>query len=132
MPIRKRILRCTAMLSLVLFMQERASSQGTAVHRNMEPSLPSSSAIDVQQYSFSLELSDKTNYIRGMAVITLRVDKNVDAVPLDLVRKNEQTGRGMLVGSVTENGHALRFIQDSQHLHIYPDRTGASGQAAAS
>jgi hexosaminidase len=74
--------------------------------------------IDVQHYGFSLTLNDANNNIRGVADITLRFTREMTSFPLDLVRKNN-TGKGMLVQSVTENGRQLRFEQDNGTLRIF-------------
>ena len=87
------------------------------------------SVIDVQHYGFSLLLNDDNNSIRGEAAITLRFLKDTSCFSLDLVKKNN-TGKGMLVSSVTEKGHALRFLQDSQSLKIYTGSRTSSRSAS--
>jgi aminopeptidase N len=83
------------------------------------------SSIDIQHYAFTLQLTDTDNSIRGEAAITLQYAQNAQVVSLDLVRKNA-SGKGMLVSSVEENGHPLRFTQDNDALLIYPSNNPSS------
>lgn len=83
--------------------------------------------IDVQHYAFSLALNDAGNNIRGVADITVRFTKEASSFPLDLVGKNN-TGKGMLVQSVTENGRQLHFEQDNEILRVYTGGTIKSGK----
>ncbi len=73
--------------------------------------------IDVQHYGFSLQLNDQNNTIKGHAEIKLKFLKDAASFNLDLVKQNE-TGKGMLVSSVTENGSSLQFQQDKEMLNI--------------
>src|SRR6201996_3437898 len=73
--------------------------------------------IDVQHYSFNLQLNDADNVIRGQAEIHLKFLKDAGSFKLDLVKQNG-TGKGMLVSSVTENGANLQFQQDNDALSI--------------
>ncbi|WP_183568701.1 M1 family metallopeptidase [Mucilaginibacter sp. SP1R1] len=76
------------------------------------------SSIDVQHYTFALQLNDADNNIKGQATIAVKFLKNASAFNLDLVKKNG-TGKGMLVSAITENGKKLRFVQDSDAVKIY-------------
>ncbi|MGY3214589.1 M1 family metallopeptidase [Mucilaginibacter sp. HD30] len=82
------------------------------------------SAIDVQHYTFNINLNDNDNNINCKADVTLKFTKNATSFNLDLVRKNN-TGKGMLVSSVTENGKALSFTQSADKLTI--NSTSAAG-----
>src|SRR5882757_6132097 len=73
--------------------------------------------IDVQHYGFTLQLTDANNSIKGQAEITLKFLKDADSFKLDLVKQNT-SGKGMLVSSVTENGKKLTFQQDSDAVNI--------------
>jgi aminopeptidase N len=70
------------------------------------------SAIDVQHYTFALQLNDDDNNIKGQATVAVKFVKDATSFTLDLVKKNEQ-GKGMTVSSVTENGKSLKFAQDT-------------------
>jgi aminopeptidase N len=72
---------------------------------------------DVQHYTFNLKLSDENDVIKGKAEVTIKFTENIPQVQLNLVKKNDK-GKGMLVRSVTENGKALKFEQDSDVVHI--------------
>ena len=72
---------------------------------------------DVQHYNFNIQLSDSTNLIKGEADISVRFLKSVSSVGIGLVKQNV-SGKGMLVGTVTENGKSLSFTQDSDKVNI--------------
>lgn len=73
--------------------------------------------LDVKHYSFSITLNDSNNIIKGKAEITTGFTKDEKNVSFDFVNKNKD-GKGMMVASVTKNGNAISFSQDSQHLII--------------
>lgn len=73
--------------------------------------------LDAKHYSFSITLNDTNDIIVGKAEITTGFTKDENKVIFDLVNKNKD-GKGMSVISVTKNGIALSFSQDSQHLII--------------
>jgi len=73
--------------------------------------------LDVKHYSFSITLNDSNNNIKGNAHITTSFNENENQIIFDLVNKNKD-GKGMTVTSVTKNGIAVTFSQDSQHLFI--------------
>lgn len=75
------------------------------------------SNLDVEQYQFSLTLSDTDNHIEGVARISFRVKNESRSIAFDLAGKNE-TGKGMTVTAVTLNGHTASFIQDTQQVII--------------
>ena len=77
---------------------------------------PYNPSIDVQHYDFSLDLNDSSNVIRGQAVLTVVFRADAAAgFQLDLTRKNE-TGKGMVVKKITENGAGVRFTQNVSEL----------------
>jgi aminopeptidase N len=73
--------------------------------------------IDVRHYSFNMQLNDENNVIKGQAEIQLKFLKDASSFKLDFVKQNE-TGKGMLVSSVTENGANIQFQQDKETLDI--------------
>jgi aminopeptidase N len=73
--------------------------------------------LDVKHYSFSITLNDSNNIIKGNATINTAFLQNEKQIIFDLVNKNKD-GNGMTVTSVTKNGIAVNFLQDSQHLTI--------------
>ena len=72
---------------------------------------------DVQHYTFAITLNDANDNIKGEADVTIKFTGNVNEPELNLVKKNN-TGKGMLVSSINEDGKALKFIQDSDVVHI--------------
>jgi aminopeptidase N len=76
------------------------------------------SAIDVQHYTFALQLNDENNNIKGQATVAVKFIKDASFFSLNLVKKNS-TGKGMLVSAITENGKSLKFEQDSDAVKIY-------------
>jgi aminopeptidase N len=76
------------------------------------------SAIDVQHYTFALQLNDADNNIRGEATVAVKFIKDASFFSLNLVKKNN-AGKGMLVSAITENGKNLKFEQDSDAVKIY-------------
>ncbi|MDN5289074.1 MAG: family peptidase [Mucilaginibacter sp.] len=87
------------------------------VHSGVYAQVPGS-AIDVQHYSFALQLNDANNNIKGQATVTLKFLKNATEFHLNLIKKNS-TGKGMLVSAITENGKKLKFVQDTDAVNIY-------------
>jgi len=73
--------------------------------------------MDVQHYKFNIALNDENDNIKGKAEVTIKFTGNVNEPELNLVKK-KATGKGMLVSSVSEDGKALKFVQDSDVVHI--------------
>ncbi|MEO7835425.1 MAG: M1 family aminopeptidase, partial [Ginsengibacter sp.] len=83
---------------------------------NLFAQIPTNS-LDIKHYNFSITLNDSNNVIKGNAEITTSFTKNEKEIIFDLVNKNK-SGKGMTVTSVTKNGTAVIFSQDSQHIFI--------------
>ena len=75
-------------------------------------------SIDVQHYSFSLVLSDTTDRIEGIAMITVKSMQATDHISLDLTDVNKR-GKGMMVHGVHANAAINRFEQKNEKLHIW-------------
>jgi len=75
------------------------------------------SAIDVQHYTFALQLNDENNSIKGEATVDIKFLKDAATFQLNLVKKNSGD-KGMTVSSVTENGKAIHFTQDEDVINI--------------
>lgn len=84
------------------------------------------SNIDVQHYTFTLQLSDADDVINGQADISLEYLKDATSVKFDLVKKNAE-GKGMLVSSVTEGGTNLQFVQGKDQITVTTKATAGSG-----
>jgi aminopeptidase N len=74
--------------------------------------------LDVQNYDFSISLSDTSDMIYGNAAVTLLLKKPVTTFTLDLASKDKQ-GKGMSVNSVTVNGAETVFRHQNDSLFIY-------------
>ena len=74
------------------------------------------SNIDVLHYKFSIELNDSNDTIYGQAEITLKILSPSSTIKFDLIKNNE-TGKGMMVNSIT--GPGLRgFVKDKDSVRI--------------
>ena len=82
------------------------------------------SGIDVQHYTFNIDLNDSTNNIVCKTDVSLKFLTTVKSFSLDLVKKNS-AGRGMLVNSVTQDGKLVPFSQEAEKLII--NSTGSVG-----
>jgi aminopeptidase N len=74
--------------------------------------------IDVQHYTFALQLNDNNNNIKGEATVAVKFLRDASFFTLNLVKKNAK-GNGMTVSTITENGKNLKFEQDSDAVKIY-------------
>jgi aminopeptidase N len=75
------------------------------------------SAIDVQHYTFVIQLNDVNDNIKGEATIDIKFLKDANTFKLDLVKKNSK-GKGMTVTSIEEKGKNIAFTQDNDVLNI--------------
>jgi aminopeptidase N len=67
--------------------------------------------IDVQHYTFALQVNDENNKITGQAAITVDFRQSADSFLLDLA--------GMKVLAVKKDNKPVRFRQSADHLIIY-------------
>lgn len=74
-------------------------------------------SIDVQHYVFQAQVSDANDSLKGKALITVRFTEKVNTVSFDLANVND-TGRGMTITSVRENGKTLAFTHQKNEVHI--------------
>lgn len=82
-----------------------------------QAAIPRLSQIDVQHYTFQLELNDENDTIQGSALMDIRFLQAMDTLVLDLVA--EETGRGgMRVLEVMDAGVRLPFHHDGSQLRI--------------
>lgn len=73
--------------------------------------------IDVKHYRFDVELSDKTDSIRGTATIQFNFLKNTDYISIDLISQRSD-GKGMKVISVTENEKPLEYSHTGDVIRV--------------
>ena len=74
-------------------------------------------SIDVQHYSFTLQLSDENDVIKGKADVTVKFLKEVSSFSLDLAQPNKD-GKGMTVSSVMEKKTPVSFEQKGDELKL--------------
>jgi aminopeptidase N len=74
-------------------------------------------AIDVQHYSFELELSDHSDTIKGRAMISLKTLKKTSALLFDLANIDPQ-GKGMEVWNVHVADMDISFVHSRDKLLI--------------
>lgn len=74
-------------------------------------------SIDVQHYVFQAQVSDVNDSLKGKALITIRFTEKVKTVSFDLANVND-TGRGMLITAIKENGKLLSFTHQKDVVHI--------------
>ena len=84
---------------------------------SIQYSYPLNDDIDIQHYTFLLELNDSTNVIAGKATLTALFKKQVSVFRLDLATQ-DHTGTGMHVSSVLLNGESLSFHHQQDGLLI--------------
>ncbi len=88
-------------------------------------------AINVLDYRFQLELSDRTDEIEGRAAIAFRVLRPVGEVGFDLDDPAADGGPeagGMVVSSATLADMALQFRQQDDRLLVTLDREAPAGE----
>jgi len=73
-------------------------------------------AIDVQHYRFELQLSDETDMIHGVTMVTVQFKKDIDHFDLDLV--NIDGGKGMKVINISKGAETLGFTHENDLLRI--------------
>jgi aminopeptidase N len=93
-----------------------------------QASIPRLSQIDVQHYTFQLELSDAHDTIQGSALIDIRFLQALDTLVLDLVAAEAGQG-GMQVLEVNEGGELLAYRHEGAQLHIALGSPTAAGSA---
>ncbi|MEO6850901.1 MAG: M1 family metallopeptidase [Mucilaginibacter sp.] len=81
--------------------------------------------IDVQHYNFAIKLTDANDTIKGKADIDVKFLKDAGSFSIDLVKQNN-TGKGMLVSSIIENGANVSFQQETDVVTITdPAKSGS-------
>lgn len=81
--------------------------------------------IDVQRYELTITVYDTTDVIEVRENIHVLFNETCQEFSLDLVEKDE-TGKGMLVSSVSENGIDVTFEQKQDELIIRTERGNMS------
>jgi aminopeptidase N len=81
----------------------------------------------VEHYNFSLRINDDNDTLDGTASITVKISGQPSGIYFDLVGL-QASGKGMIVGEVTEAGKAIPFTQERYRLNL--DIRSASAQAS--
>lgn len=84
-------------------------------------------SIDVQHYEFNIRVSDANDSLFGHAFITVRFTQQVKAVQFDLMNVTD-TGTGMRVTAVKENGVPLSFTHQQNVIGIPLAKAASAGQ----
>ncbi len=88
---------------------------------------PRQPGVDVQHYTFRLDLRDETDAIDGEATVAVRFAADgVGTVTLDLASADR--GKGMTVASVASAGKVLKFDHKANHLIIPVDPVAKAGE----
>ncbi len=73
--------------------------------------------VDIQKYTFSIQLNDQSNRIDAFAKIDYKLLNPITTLVLDF-GKLEASGKGMQVDSILNSGKKLQFNQASEKLMI--------------
>lgn len=92
--------------------------------------IPRLSQIDIQHYTFAIELSDSTDIITGNAVVTILFLKDTDEFMLDLYRK-DSGGYGMEVLEVSAADYTLKYDHFRDILTIQAGQTIVAGKTVS-
>ena len=80
-------------------------------------------ALDIQHYRFELSLTDESNEFNGIAHVTIKFKKDLDAFSLDLVKRSGKTGMEVL--TVMSDDKVLQFSHEANNLKVeYPAKEG--------
>jgi len=71
---------------------------------------------DVLHYNFNLELSDRSDTIKGKTIIRIKAIEPVSTFELDFA--SEKNGKGMKVLSITQASGKLNFVSNNDKLAI--------------
>ncbi len=83
--------------------------------------------IDVQHYTFALEVNDANDEIKAEAEITVLFLKATNIISFDLIGMNEK-GRGMIVNAVKENEAGVAYEHAAKILKIELSKPSKAGE----
>ncbi len=84
-------------------------------------------SIDVQHYTFRINLNDSSDIIRGNADIDFVFKQPSDNVYFDLTSINTTNGKGMRVSEVSCGAQELKFSQQRDRINIHFDSIFSAG-----
>jgi aminopeptidase N len=79
--------------------------------------LSPSNEVDVQHYSFHIELNDSSDAIKGKAEIQLKARKDISSFELDLIGKTTSP-TGMIVDQIVSGNTKARFAHTNDRVNI--------------
>lgn len=82
-----------------------------------QTTIPRLADLDVQHYTFQLELSDKTDQLTASAQVTVKFLRPLSTFSLDLVKRGED-GKGMQVLAVREGENPLDYRHEGEELTL--------------
>ena len=85
---------------------------------------------DVQHYAFSISLNDSTNVIEGSAEIKVQFTEQTSTADIDLVMKDDKTGKGMTATQAWVNG-AAGFVRTEKGIRIMLKQAAKAGDTAS-
>lgn len=83
--------------------------------------------IDVQHYTFNLQVNDANDSLYGEAAITVVFTQATNALEFDLINANAK-GKGMQVQAVAENEIAAQYTHQNDKLSIQLNHPAAAGE----
>jgi len=89
--------------------------------------VPAQANIDVLHYRFEIELSDRTDTIKGRTFVTLEFSETTNKFWLNLTSPNGK-GKGMIAYLVKENGEAVTSAHGHDSLSIYLKKPAQKGE----
>ncbi|MCO6488853.1 MAG: M1 family metallopeptidase, partial [Phaeodactylibacter sp.] len=84
-----------------------------------QAAIPRLADLDVQHYTFQLELSDKTDQVTASAQVTVKFLRPLSTFTLDLVKRGED-GKGMQVMAVREEENPVDYRHEGEMLTLSP------------
>ena len=100
---------------------------GLSLSSHTQATIPRLALLDVQHYTFRLELSDKTDQISASATIRIRFLQPISSFSLDLVKQGED-GKGMNVLSVREGETAVDYRHKGEALTLFLEPAAQAGE----
>ena len=92
-----------------------------------QPTIPRLGQLDVQHYTFQLELSDDTDQVTASADIRIRFLQPLSSFTLDLVKRGAG-GKGMSVLAIREGDTPVEYRHEGEALSLFPKPAVKAGE----
>ena len=90
---------------------------------------PPNPGVDVLHYTFRLDLSDRSDEIRGETTVVARfLTADVTTLDLDLIGSVQGSNQGMTVTAVTREGQGIAFMHENDILRLTLAETPEAGE----